>query len=245
MSIFFKSFFGKIIAALFIAICAALGFGPEIWANYVITNAPNWITPKISQYSFITLGSITFVSILWNKITSFIAKLSRWLKNILNGINWIDGPHSIHSFAYVISRPHDLALVEGIHLKGINTRKSSIIVKRSYLRSLVTGEEIEAEIENLKAENIEISANSHFSLWVKFQNEDGHLSGNSISGIKLESFLKRFSYFKIIIETDKKTHEIEFGSQETKEWVSLIQSGLMMPAPSEKARVLKVASGQV
>jgi hypothetical protein len=245
MSTFFKSFFGKIIATLFIAICAALGFGPEILANYLITNAPNWVTPRIAQYSFLTLGSLAFTIISWNKIAHLIAVLSQRLENILNGFKWIDGPHSIHSFGYVISKPHDLALAGGIRLKGLNTRKSSLIIKRSYLKSLVTGEEIEAEIENLKAENVEICANSNFSLWVKFQNEDGHLAENSISGIKFENFLKRFSCFKIIIETDKKTHEIEFGCKETKEWVSLIHSGLMMPAPSEKARVLKAAGEKI
>lgn len=242
MSIFLKSFFGKLFATLFTAICVILGFGPEEWAKFIINDASKWITPQVAQYGFMLLGFLTLITLVWNSIFAFKDKILFFIKKIIDEIEWIDGPHSIHTFKYVISRPHNLALVEGINLQGRNTKKKSINVKKAYLRSLVTGECINANIEGLEAIDIEIFPNVNFSLFIKFPNEDDIISHNSISGISLESFLRRFSNFEIIVETNKKDYRIEFNSNETKEWVSLLQLGLMMPQPNDKAKVLKKVS---
>lgn len=197
--------------------------------------------------TFTIIGGFSALWFFWDKLISSKYFENYKINNLYNKfkstdlIKWIDGPHSIHSFGYTISRPHNLALAGHIQLKGINTSKSEIIVKKAYLRSLVTGEEINAEIENLKAENLEICRDANFTVIMKFPNEDGTLANNNISGISFESFLKRFSNFEIIIETNKKTYKIEFNSNETKEWISSVQIGLMMPPPSEKAKVLKRA----
>lgn len=210
--------------------------------NLTISNVSNLFTLDTIQLLFLfllILGFVALVTLTWKYGSSFLSSLKSYMLRIIDDIKWIDGPHSIHSFGYIISKPHNLALVGHIQLKGKNTNKSPIVVKKAYLRSLVTGEQINAEIERLEAENIEIYGGANFTVLVKFPNEDGHLAQNSISGISLESFLKRFSNFEIIIETNKKTHRIEFNSDETKEWVTSVQIGLMMPAPAEKAKVLK------
>lgn len=239
MSVFWKAVFGKIVAAVFLAICAILGYGPVEWAEYLITNGPTWLTPKLAQFGFSTLAFITLIALLWNTLPSLISASKLWLNRVFSDIEWFDGPHSIHSFGYIISKPHNLALVGHIQLRGRNTSKSLMTVKKAYLRSLVTGERLNADIEHINAENIEIKGGTSFSLIVKFPNEDGHLAQNSISGISFESFLKRFSNFEIVIETGSKTYRIEFNGNETQQWVASVHMGLMMPAPSEKAGVLK------
>lgn len=239
MSVFWKAFIGKILATIFVAICTILGFGPEEWAEYLITSGPTWLTPKIAQFVFLALAFITLIALLWNTIPSLVSASKLWLNRLFSDIEWFDGPHSIHSFGYTISRPHNLALVGHIQLRGKNTSKTSIIVKKAYLRSLVTGECLNADIEHIKAEDIEIKNGTSFTLTVKFPNEDGHMAQNSIQGISFESFLKRFSNFEIIIETDTKTYRIDFDGNETQQWVSLVYMGLMMPALGEKAGVLK------
>lgn len=243
MSVFAKSFFGaflgKIVSVAFIAICAALGFGPDKWVEFLISGMPVWFTPEIARYIFLMLASVVFTAFLWGYMFLLFDLLVTRVSHFFSEIEWIDGPHSSHSFGYIISRPHDLALAGHIQLKGKNKSKSSIIVRKAYLRSLVTGEIIGAEIEHIKAEDIEIFSGSNFTVIVKFPNEDGGLTQNSIQGISLQSFLKRFSNFEIVMEADRTTYRVEFNSDETKGWVSLVQTGLMMPAPSEKARVLK------
>lgn len=234
MSIFWNAFFGKIVATIFMLVCTLLGFGPDEWIEFVITGLPLWITPKISQYIFLLLALIVFITLLKNIIPSVIIRITTWFNRFLGDIEWFDGAHSIHSFGYTISRPHNLALVGDIHLKGKNTKKSSILIKKAYLRSLVTEEKLDVFIENLKAEDVEISSNINFTLSARFPNEDGYLANNSINGISFESFLKRFSNFEIIIETDSKLHRIEFNSDETQKWISSVHMGLIMPAQVKK-----------
>lgn len=61
MSVFWKSFsgsfFGKICAGFFIAICVAFGVGPEKWVEFITP----WFNPISARVTFVTLGLITFV----------------------------------------------------------------------------------------------------------------------------------------------------------------------------------------
>ena len=50
---FIGAWAGKIAAALFIAVCAALGFGPEKWATYVLSGL---VEPLAARIGFIALG---------------------------------------------------------------------------------------------------------------------------------------------------------------------------------------------
>jgi hypothetical protein len=235
------SFLGKIIASIFIAICIFIGFGPDEWAQYIMSGLPNYFSPKITRYCLLTFASITLFILCFNQISALCHKLIGLVKQKISYIKWIDGPHSIHTFGYVISRPHKLALVDHIRLKGINNRKSSLIVKSAYLRSLVTGERILAKINNIEAQDLEIRKSAFFTIIFSLPNDDGSLANDSIKGLTFNNFLKRFSNFEIIIKTDKKELIIEFESKETKEWVTNVQSGLMTQQPSEKAAVLKLS----
>lgn len=230
---------GKVVAALFIAVCAIFGLGPERWAEFVISGISSWLTPQMAQLAFLTLGFITLITVVWNKIRSLFLTIKKWFSRIFGDIVWIEDPHSIHTFGYIISRPHELALVGHIQLRGKNNKKSSLIVKKAYLRSLVTGEQINAEIEHLEAKDIEIAAKGYFTVYFKFPNEEGYLAQNTISGISIQSFLKRFSNFEIVIESELKKYRIEFNSKETLEWITNVQIGLMLPPPSDKSMVLK------
>lgn len=65
MGIFFKAFsggfFGKLFAAVFIAICVSIGFGPDKWATAIISHDPLWLA--IVRGIFIVVA-ITYISIL-------------------------------------------------------------------------------------------------------------------------------------------------------------------------------------
>ncbi len=236
---FFGSFLGKITSVLFITVCMAIGFGPDEWAKYLLNDLPVHFNPRAAQILLLILGAITLFFLSSRLLSSLFTSFKKKVIDFLSDIVWFDGPHSIHTFGYVISKPNNIVLVDHIRLRGKNTKKSSIFVKVAYMRSLVSGEQIKAKINNLDAENLEIFKGSSFDIYFSLPNEDGALANNHIKGISFQKFLQRFSNFEIVIETDKKNHIIEFDDKETKNWVSLIQNGLMMPAPGEKARVLK------
>jgi hypothetical protein len=63
---FVAGFLGKLAGALFIAICLALGFGPDRWAKFIVTGFPTWVTPGLAQAVFATLAAITFISLTWS-----------------------------------------------------------------------------------------------------------------------------------------------------------------------------------
>lgn len=238
MKSFFGSFFGRIVGSLFIAICALLGFGPNEWAEYIIVGLPVWVTPTIAQYAFIALGVLVLASLIWK----YPIIIWNWVKNTFHNafckIEWVDGTHSIHSFSYVISRPHNQALVQGIRLKGRNKRNKPLMLNNFYLRSLVTGEELKGEVNNLKAEEVEIIGNGIFSLTFRFPNEDGKLANNSISGITFQRFLKRYGQFEIVVAVDSRPHRFVYDENKTKEWVTSVHMGLMMPSAGKKATAL-------
>jgi len=55
-------FFGKLLAALLIAVCVVLGFGPDTWAKFMIGE---WATPLIARIGFVLLAIVTAFAILW------------------------------------------------------------------------------------------------------------------------------------------------------------------------------------
>ncbi len=65
MRTFFNSFaggfLGKIVGSAFVAICAALGFGPDKWAAYMTSD---FITPWMVRAVFILLGLGTLVFLI-------------------------------------------------------------------------------------------------------------------------------------------------------------------------------------
>src|SRR6266852_4092774 len=58
--VFAGAFLGKITAALFVAICVALGFGPTEWAAMILGVEPSWIGRAV----FVFLAVATIVSLL-------------------------------------------------------------------------------------------------------------------------------------------------------------------------------------
>jgi hypothetical protein len=77
---FAGGFFGKLAAAVLLAICVLLGFGPNEWAKFIMTGLPTWVTPGRAQVVFITLAAVTFVALswpLWVRLTSLIAQWVR------------------------------------------------------------------------------------------------------------------------------------------------------------------------
>jgi hypothetical protein len=63
-----SSFVGGILRTLFVAICIALGVGPDKWAAFLIAGMPFLLTPGVVRLAFLLLASLTLASLLWNKI---------------------------------------------------------------------------------------------------------------------------------------------------------------------------------
>jgi hypothetical protein len=62
---FFGGFTGKVIAAVFIALCAALGFGPETWAAFMVEALPPYFTPTIARIAFLSFGFVVLIGLVW------------------------------------------------------------------------------------------------------------------------------------------------------------------------------------
>jgi len=60
-----------------VAICYALGFGPDKWAAFLLAGMPFLITPGVARLALLLLGSLTLLSLLWPKI---IGSQPIWLK---------------------------------------------------------------------------------------------------------------------------------------------------------------------
>jgi hypothetical protein len=63
-------FIGNLVYALFAGVCTVLGFGPSQWVEFLISGMPIFITPGIARLVFLLLGSLTLVSLLWQRIAS-------------------------------------------------------------------------------------------------------------------------------------------------------------------------------
>lgn len=61
---FWSAFAGKIFAAIFLAICVFLGFGPVEWIKFMIQELPQWITPSLARIGFLGLALLTFGSLI-------------------------------------------------------------------------------------------------------------------------------------------------------------------------------------
>jgi len=57
------AFFGKLMAALFIAVCIAMGIGPEKWAAFVVSGLGDWATPFGARIAFLVLAIVTLVTV--------------------------------------------------------------------------------------------------------------------------------------------------------------------------------------
>ncbi|WP_461516628.1 hypothetical protein [Porticoccus sp.] len=220
------------------------GITPELIANY-FQSPPEWVTSIQTRVvvicTTVLLGA--WIIYIFREVPSRIfLNLQKWAYQHKHGITWEEDPLSIHSFSYVISSQHNLALVGGIRLRGCNTTKSPLLCKEVYLRSLVTGERIEGKINGLGLtdNDVEILGRRSFYLTVSFPNEDGHLTNNSILGISFETFLSRFSNFEIVMETNRSTVRHQFYSEVTKGWVDSIRNGLLTRQPAEMASALIV-----
>jgi hypothetical protein len=62
------SFVGKVLASLFIAICAAIGFGPDRWAAFVIGEMP--IPLLVARVLFLGLGALAIIYLVVSRLPS-------------------------------------------------------------------------------------------------------------------------------------------------------------------------------
>lgn len=232
----------KVIGIIFVLLCSAFGVGPENLVKYLVEGMPTWVTPGRARLVFLVLAVLFGLIFLYGKATWLTSKIRRLYSRFIDDIQWIDEPSSIHSFGYTISRTHNLVLVGNIRLRGENPKKIPLTVKKAYLRSLVTGEILILRINELEATNLQIQPNSHFDAYAIFDNEDGILADNQISGITFPKFITKYSNFEIVFETEKKNYKLIFDNEITQKWVTSVQMGLMMPSPGTKASVLKLAS---
>jgi hypothetical protein len=95
-------FFGKLAATLFIAICLALGFGPDEWAKFIVTGLPIWVTPGLAQAVFLILAALTFGALIWPFLLRWRVHYSSVPQPLTTGIQqpesspqWIGSPLQI------------------------------------------------------------------------------------------------------------------------------------------------------
>lgn len=62
---FWSAFAGKIVAAIFVAGCTFLGFGPTKWVEFMIQGLPQWVTPGLARAIFLLLAMLTVASFVW------------------------------------------------------------------------------------------------------------------------------------------------------------------------------------
>jgi hypothetical protein len=67
--IFIFAFAGKIVASLFVAICTAIGFGPDHWAEFIVAGMPFLVSPGVVRLGFLLLASLTLASLFWGPIS--------------------------------------------------------------------------------------------------------------------------------------------------------------------------------
>jgi hypothetical protein len=67
---FVGGFLGKIAAAIFIAVCIALGIGPDRWAEFIISGLGEWATPERARIGFFVLAALTFLLVFVPSIIS-------------------------------------------------------------------------------------------------------------------------------------------------------------------------------
>lgn len=215
------------------------------WLNLVgVEKPPDWVvSPSFDKYMYYIIALSGFSYLMWN----FHRTLILYIKNIyvkMQTIKFTDGTHSIHSFGYIISRPHDLCLVENIKLRVYNDSKRPLIIRNAYLRSTVTSQTVTGEFlssgQNLPAENVQISQKSQGDLYFKLPDTGGHLANDMIRGMTLEDFEKIFSHFEIMIKTNRRTINLNYSTNTTRSWVRDVKMGLMTPPPAEKSQVIKL-----
>jgi hypothetical protein len=73
----FTNFIINIAAVLFVAVCTALGVGPEKWAAFLLAGMPFLISPGILRLAFLLLASLTLFALYWRRINVFASTLSR------------------------------------------------------------------------------------------------------------------------------------------------------------------------
>lgn len=215
---------------------------PDVLGFLSLENSQNW--------TFFALGCMSVSWGYWivgfnsvqSRMAKFLTKVRTRYVELRSGLRWVESPKSVHSFGYIISRPHSLCLVEHIHLRATNLRSKEVVIIAAYIRSLVTGEKIEMALGQQRipsgANGVRISPEATFDLYAIFPNESGHQAGDQIKGLSLPLFWRRFSSFEIIMETrDFKIRE-EISVDDTQLWISSVWMGLMMPPPGEKAAVL-------
>jgi hypothetical protein len=96
--IFFLAFAGKIAGTLFAAICTAIGFGPDQWAEFLISGMPFLVTPGVVRLAFLLLASVTLASTFWSSIAGNNS-LSKYVSIALSCLPFVVG-----SF-YIIAEP--------------------------------------------------------------------------------------------------------------------------------------------
>ena len=82
MRSFLRSFFGRIAAAFVLALCAAVGFGPDVWAQRVM--AADATILFILKAAFLLLGVATLCVLIWAWRVRALQELAEESPSILN-----------------------------------------------------------------------------------------------------------------------------------------------------------------
>lgn len=73
---FAGGFFGKLAAALFIGVCAVLGFGPEEWASYLLQGLPGVVSPRAAQWGFLALAGLVALHMAWPWLSRLATRIT-------------------------------------------------------------------------------------------------------------------------------------------------------------------------
>jgi hypothetical protein len=145
---FAGGFIGKLAAATFIAICLALGIGPDKWAKFIVTGLPPWVTPEHARMGFLILAALTFIAITWPILTRWRVRRSGISQQLDMKISAAESGHLIPA------SPATAPIVQNMTLRSQQKKQliKSVIALKPAIKSIM----------------INRSSRTRNNLWIEF-----------------------------------------------------------------------------
>lgn len=177
---------------------------------------------------------------------------SRSLHDLFRPIRWLDYPlflqhQSVYWGATKTLRhlethpdilPKKVTRIVGFKLLGENKRGKPLLVKDSFVQSLVTGKKISTQIDGIPVSQVkEIPAYHVFAVTAEFKIEEELPDEGITGGVPVGVFRRRFAPFQFVFEVEGSRHSEEFTLEEVDLYLyRLIKSD--WGAGGERAQIL-------
>lgn len=240
MSTFWKAFFGKVVATIFMSVCFILGFGPNKWSEFLTTNLSLWITPAIAQFVFIGLGITTLGFIIF----PYVRLRLPW------GISWEFTKYcvALSSSRHSIGTSGDMMLygdveyrINQFQVQGRNNSSKPINNVKGYIRSNKTNRTIPILLEGMPpGQTHGIPGKCGFWVRAIFPKSTPDKEGYTI-----DDFWRHFGEFTFVFEYESKKYEKTFSKKTIESLIEKLKeeanSGLI---PKEAPRIVPKANDE-